>query len=453
MVGPVTGKARTKRRDRESAPAVHTTAGKCGAGTVSKQTKIPIKASPVEPNLALQFDLLSELAITVLTLELCVTEFCKQTSAGSSSEDEVEMPVLKKGGLDGERSKNENDYVDSASVASWSKIHEKLLSDEKQPLNFEGISFTKGVKIADGRILNQSNPLHFQPFHHQVVTHSGIAEEDLDSQEQPQLAESLQAVEYDSLEEAAANPVDGWQENIIHELEDSISDKAFGRHESLNHSMADLLDGLQAKKCGSHAILKRVEKKGRKRKVGVRITSLLEKRTSDDEGPCEIIDNGSSSDDLSKDKIIVLATTEPKRKTMADQFQEALGATSANKHALLLMPKQSRACSNGLLEKLQRVIQREKELDMDLMQNLRSETLADEAGHIDVKLLSRSFEAKLTVCLCSINCYKKSSMLKEKSEEEIPMHTTMTIIFTSRTCGDVELDAGTCIRVYPPWSV
>ncbi|KAA8543124.1 hypothetical protein F0562_021381 [Nyssa sinensis] len=201
-------------------------------------------------------------------------------------------------------------------------------------------------------------------------------------------------------------------------------------HNYAEHSVVELLDGYQEK----DGLLKgnsKMDGKTNGKRVQLvfnRNTSPLGYRNMDGDDPLEALDNGPSSDD-----------------------EEALGAASMNNQGpLFALPGQS---SIGLFGKLQRIMQTEKERDMVFIKRLQmGGSSNDESSSIDVKILSRSLEAKLTVCCCSFSGDKESShwaesrlMTKENGER------TLKIIFSSRVCGDVELEVGNMIRIHPPW--
>ncbi|KAL3498191.1 hypothetical protein ACH5RR_040923 [Cinchona calisaya] len=139
------------------------------------------------------------------------------------------------------------------------------------------------------------------------------------------------------------------------------------------------------------------------------------------------------------------------QKTIADQFHEALGAVSPKN--VISEVKFYRKSGSGLFEKLQHVIQNEKERDIDFLESSNMDAISrDGRSCIDVRILSRSVEAKLTVCCCSLIQDEENSQLvnnlhmRKQIEER-----TLTIIFTSRICGHIELEVGNLIRIQPPW--
>lgn len=139
--------------------------------------------------------------------------------------------------------------------------------------------------------------------------------------------------------------------------------------------------------------------------------------------------DSSSEEDEENHQIQVLAVPGPKQKTIADQFHEALGANEEGQMCPVF-----KHTGFGLFGKLQRVMHSEKERDTYFLSKLQKE---DEASCLDVRILSKSLEGKLTVCSCSCIKFDEGKNL--------------TIIFSSRICDDVELDVGILIRIHPPW--
>ncbi|KAI3506654.1 hypothetical protein L1887_21215 [Cichorium endivia] len=158
------------------------------------------------------------------------------------------------------------------------------------------------------------------------------------------------------------------------------------------------------------------------------ILSIDHDYIEDDHPDC--LSSDSSEEDEDNHQIQGLTVAVPKQKTIADQFHEVLGANEeGNMYAV------SRHTGFGLFGKLQRVIHREKERDLYFLSKLQKE---DEASCFDVRILSKSLEGKLTVCSCS-------------SIKNVTERKNFIIIFSSRTCSDVELDVGMLVRVHPPW--
>ncbi|KAL0389621.1 UNVERIFIED_CONTAM: Autophagy-related protein 18a [Sesamum calycinum] len=88
-------------------------------------------------------------------------------------------------------------------------------------------------------------------------------------------------------------------------------------------------------------------------------------------------------------------------RTIGNQFHEAFGTVSAideRPHLAFL----DHSGSSGIYGKLQQVMLREKEKDMDYLKNISAGiSLKDDRMYIPVRNLSRSLEAKLIVCSCA----------------------------------------------------
>ncbi|KAK9054956.1 hypothetical protein SSX86_026035 [Deinandra increscens subsp. villosa] len=173
--------------------------------------------------------------------------------------------------------------------------------------------------------------------------------------------------------------------------------------------------------------------------------SMLSPGHSDIDDDPDCLDSESSEENEYNHQIQELIMPESKQKTIADQFHEALGAASTNEDGPMYAVPQHTGF--GLFRKLQRVMQSEKEKDSIFLNKLQKE---DDVSCLDVKILSKTLEGKLTVCLCSSTENDESSTSTD-GPQNIIKRKTMTIIFSSRICSDVELDVGTLIRVHPPW--
>ncbi|XP_021763099.1 uncharacterized protein LOC110727840 [Chenopodium quinoa] len=221
-------------------------------------------------------------------------------------------------------------------------------------------------------------------------------------------------------------------------------------HDNHRRSMAELLDNLQGNT--SNPIFK--PKKGSRRKgrgkcTVIRSMTLLGKDLVSDEDPCEVMHSGSSTDNEDNAQNLALAIVESGRKSMADKFQEAFDCASVvDKRPSFTTLKQS---STGLFGRLQHIMQHQKEQDGDFLKKVQNEVWPkDEARCIDVKILSRFFDAKLSVCSCSLIENEESSLQNPQPQQE-NFGKIWTIIFNSRVCGDVNLEVGNLIRIYPPW--
>ncbi|CAH1447488.1 unnamed protein product [Lactuca virosa] len=173
------------------------------------------------------------------------------------------------------------------------------------------------------------------------------------------------------------------------------------------------------------------------------ILSVSDNRYTDidieDDPNCLVSDSESSEEDKAPPP-----PHEPKQKTIADQFHEALGAASTNEDGGHMYAVSRHTHTGfGLFGKLQHVMRMEKERDLYFLSKLQKQ---DEEGSFEVKILSRSWEGKLTVCSCS--CSSSCSRSSIENEEQ---RKNLSIIFSSRICGDVDLDVGMMVRIHPPW--
>ncbi|KAJ0111051.1 hypothetical protein Patl1_01047 [Pistacia atlantica] len=161
-------------------------------------------------------------------------------------------------------------------------------------------------------------------------------------------------------------------------------------------SVAELLDGLQDRT----SLLKGNSKtysrsRGEKIQVVKKSKSPLEDRAIITEDLPERM--SGSSDDEANHQNVKTAFPEMKRQTIADRFQEALGATSNDTTALVTVQRTSGV---GLFGKLQQVMQSEKLKDMNFL-NLQSRASPNNPSCMDVRILSRYLDAKLIVCRVS----------------------------------------------------
>ncbi|KAK3041480.1 hypothetical protein RJ639_000457 [Escallonia herrerae] len=180
-----------------------------------------------------------------------------------------------------------------------------------------------------------------------------------------------------------------------------------------------------------------VTKGGRTRLVLRRNSSQMSDRNMDDDVTLEDFVSGPSSDDEDH-RGLKLIIPESKTKSMADQFQEALGASSLNDMGVVFaLPRQPR-----ITEPL---------LDWPNVQHWIIWKAA--AGScIDVRIMSKHLEAKLNVCSCSVAGDDEGSQWVD-NRKMIPESggRTLTVIFSLRSCSDIELEVGKLIRIRPPW--
>ncbi|GAV88955.1 hypothetical protein CFOL_v3_32376 [Cephalotus follicularis] len=269
----------------------------------------------------------------------------------------------------------------------------------------------------------------------------------------------LEAVDHETFKRSIAEvPEDFDEEEEKHSDNRSTEVLALG-HRLVQHSMAELLDGLQDNACLLRENSKMFcRKKGKKVQLVKRSMSCLGNETLDSEDLLDSMSSPSSSENEANHQSLVIAIPEMKRKTIADQFQEALGSTNMNDEGGLVVAHKSTGV--GLFVKLQQVLLSEKERDEDFMKNLQIGTSPNnDSSCINVKILSRYLDAKLIVCQCSSSnnieavfdnrnkiCQWPDSLQVMKNGE-----WKKTIIFNSRVCTDVDLEVGSFIRIHPPW--
>ncbi|KAF8392613.1 hypothetical protein HHK36_022960 [Tetracentron sinense] len=233
-------------------------------------------------------------------------------------------------------------------------------------------------------------------------------------------------------------------------------------HQHTEHSMADLLECLQEEKGplkGTSKLNSRT--KGRSHLTAQRNTSSLGDRTLDDEDPPEPIGSGTSSEDedvkcviqINDQNQLKLAIPDTNRQTMADRFLEALSAATETHRGTLF--EASKCTGMEYHGRLQQVMQSEKERHLEFLKQLETGANShNEVRCIDVKILSRYLNAKLTVCCCSFGENNKNLQCAESPQQILEYGgKEKTIIFSSRICGDVELEVGNSIRIHPPWNV
>ncbi|KAM4086621.1 hypothetical protein ACJW30_10G116300 [Castanea mollissima] len=216
--------------------------------------------------------------------------------------------------------------------------------------------------------------------------------------------------------------------------------------------MAELLDGLQDRASLQKGVSKKCSRTKAKRVqiVAKKIISPLGDRTVDREDSSESMGSGSSSEDKATDQKLKVTIPEMKGQTMADRFQETLGATFLNDEgALVAVPKSS---GIGLFGKLQQLMQNEKERDVDFLKKLQTgSNKINEVSSIVVKILARYLDAKLIVCQCSFGENIESPTQSGSPQIMINGGRKTTIIFNPRVCSDVDLEVGNLICIHPPW--
>ncbi|WMV47593.1 hypothetical protein MTR67_040978 [Solanum verrucosum] len=261
----------------------------------------------------------------------------------------------------------------------------------------------------------------------------------------------------DLLENYGGNEVQQFEENLV-------SSEVAVVHDPNEHSMAEVLDHfqhtsssrgnpktLQTKRQGSRFLRKR------------NLLLLGDRNMSNGDQPEEL--------DSDEDEVPQILKSAIPQRTMADQFHLALGAVSTNERLSIARPKQF-----GLSGRLQHAMQCEKDRDTYFLE--KSQTHAASSGKrpncvspvsclfltfssavnsgekcfIDVRILSNSLEAKLTVCFCALHGDEEGSeCLSNPRERKGTGRRKFTIIFSSRICKEVELEIGNVIRIHQPW--
>ncbi|KAB5569429.1 hypothetical protein DKX38_003222 [Salix brachista] len=323
----------------------------------------------------------------------------------------------------------------------------------------------------------------------------------------PERSETIENKNQENLSPASHEEFCG--ENVNLSEIKPVEDEALS-HGFVDHSMAELLDGLQDKNIQPRGNPKWYSRTKSRRGhiVMKRSMSLLGDRIIDDEDQPELMASGSSSDDETDHQNINLAGLEMKKQTITDRFQEALAATSVSDEGVIFAAAEPSGI--GLFRKLQQVMQTEKERDTEFLKKLQMGASPNsEPCSIVVKILSRYFDAKLIVCQCtfgdpvilllevlvlgsnfsSAHCvsfnlmqlkhyvllasnlnpsllaclclckmktkgaclFLQDSQSPESSKTFVDRRRIRTVIFSPRVCSNVDLDLGNLICIHPPW--
>ncbi|CAL0302438.1 unnamed protein product [Lupinus luteus] len=212
-------------------------------------------------------------------------------------------------------------------------------------------------------------------------------------------------------------------------------------------SMADLFDKMQDK-----TNLYFTHDCQRKGKTAHQKSSRFQSLNTivDSEDSPEPVGSGSSSDNEVSEQKMKFTSPGKKMQTIADRFQEALGSSSVINDGNNVPALNS--FRSGIFEKLQQVMQKEKETDMNFWKQLQ--TGASELGCVDIKIISRYLDGKLIVCLCSFAKNIENFLLPDSSEVtgiDGREGRQVTVIFNPRVCYNVDLEVGSLIRIHPPW--
>ncbi|XP_060178838.1 uncharacterized protein LOC132609021 isoform X4 [Lycium barbarum] len=243
----------------------------------------------------------------------------------------------------------------------------------------------------------------------------------------------------DLLENFGGNEIQQFEENLVPSEVAVVPDPN-------EHSMAEFLDHFQHTSSlprGNSKMQLQTRKQGsRLRKSNL---SLLGDRNMIDGDQPDALHSGPSSDD---DKIPQILKYAIPQRSMADQFHLALGAVPMNERLSVARPKQF-----GLSGRLQHVMQCEKDRDTYFLEKLQTHDASTGAeSFIDMRILSSSLEAKLTVCFCALHGDEEGSeCLSNPQKRKDAGGRKLTVIFSSRVCKDVELEIGNVIRIHQPW--
>ncbi|KAK9983793.1 hypothetical protein SO802_033318 [Lithocarpus litseifolius] len=156
--------------------------------------------------------------------------------------------------------------------------------------------------------------------------------------------ERLDTFEPRSEEHSIAEVLDDCQRENQFQSENLHAQVGALGHGCTEPSMAELLDGLQDRASLQKGVSKKCSRTKAKRVqiVAKKIISPLGDGTVDREDSSESMGSGSSSEDKATDQKLKVTVPEMKRQTMADRFQETLGATFLNDEgALVAVPKSS----------------------------------------------------------------------------------------------------------------
>ncbi|KAH1214803.1 hypothetical protein GmHk_13G036083 [Glycine max] len=179
----------------------------------------------------------------------------------------------------------------------------------------------------------------------------------------------------------------------------------------------------------------------------------------DSEDSPESVDSESSSDKEVSDQHMKITFPGKKMQTIAERFEEALGTSSVITEGTHVGAPNS--LRPGIFGKLQHMMLKVKETDMEFWKKLQPEARPDgELGCIDVKIISRYRDGKLTVCHCSFGKYTEVKLFLQNfllQDNSKGMRfggsecSQSTIIFSPRVCNNVDLEVGSLIRIHPPW--
>ncbi|KAL5148270.1 hypothetical protein HKD37_13G035331 [Glycine soja] len=346
-------------------------------------------------------------------------------------EDEVEMPDFNEGEVVANSTDEENNSADglqkygprsirNEQVRNRNRISEVLLHS-KESASASHATYSKantsGIKKAKPRFSLAS-----------VLCKSGGIDHSISNIES--FPEIIKAVDPRASANLDGNHLDDDDRIEINSDIEPAETEALP-HEFNMAPIADLFDNLQDK---AH-------------QVGGKETVI------DSEDSPESVDSESSSDKEVSDQHMKITFPGKKMQTIAERFEEALGTSSVITEGTHVGAPNS--LRPGIFGKLQHMMLKVKETDMEFWKKLQPEARPDgELGCIDVKIISRYRDGKLTVCHCSFGKYTENFLLQDNSKgmrfggSEC---SQSTIIFSPRVCNNVDLEVGSLIRIHPPW--
>ncbi|KAL6214843.1 hypothetical protein ACLB2K_014275 [Fragaria x ananassa] len=259
-------------------------------------------------------------------------------------------------------------------------------------------------------------------------------------QELPERLDAIESRNEDHSDVELIEDIQGEEEAEIVLRNEEHSNVEF--HEDIS---VDEEDSLQDKTTILRGHSRKYARKRRKREQPVvKCLSPLGDGTIDSESSPEHLGHGLSSNIKIDDQILELANPEMKRQTLVDRFQEAI-----SDRVIVAVPK---TLKSGLFGKLQHVVQSERYSDMEFLKKIQEgASKTNEPNCMDVKILSKYLDAKLTVCHCSFGKNSKNLPCPDISEEMVDEGPEKSIIFNPRVCNDIDLDLGKWIRIHPPW--
>lgn len=129
-----------------------------------------------------------------------------------------------------------------------------------------------------------------------------------------------------------------------------------------------------------------------------------------------------------------------------DQFRRALLAAPPASTEDLNRQGKSQGLVFGFAARLQKVVEREKNDRTHFLKMLQTrEDCQERLNCMDVKILSKNLEARLSTCLCNILKFP------EAHGEQATSNVKVMVIFNMETNAQLELEAGRIVRLYPPW--